>query len=73
MSDSQKTRITYKLEPSYDGTFTVRIYSAQQVKTAQEGLAMIKSLYMLEDPDDVSPTIEVTGVNAVDLLLGLEK
>jgi hypothetical protein len=72
-TEKPKTRITYKLEPNYDGKFSVRIYTAHTVETAQEGLDMIRSMYMLEDPDEVSPTVEVTGVDAVDLVFGLEK
>lgn len=72
-TEKPKTRIAYKLEPNYDGKFNVRIFTSHTVETAHEGLAIIKSMYMLEDPDDVSPSVEFTGVDAVDLVLGLEK
>ena len=73
MKDLDKVRISYKLEPTYGGKWAIRIFTVQEVGSAEEGLNMIKSMYMLEDPDSVNPSIEVVGIDAVDLLLGLEK
>jgi hypothetical protein len=68
-----KNRVTYVLEESYGGKWSIRIFSNMNVESAEEGLATIKSMYMLEDPDEVDASIEVKGNVAVDLILGLGK
>lgn len=73
MSDKQKTRVSYTLEESYGGKWSVRIFTNHEVDSAETGMAMIKSMYLLEDPDDINPSIEIKGVVAVDLMFGLEK
>jgi hypothetical protein len=72
MSDKPKTRVNYTLEESYGGKWSVRIFTHHEVESAKAGMDMIKSMYMLEDPNDINPSIEVKGVEAVDLMFGLE-
>lgn len=73
MSDKPKTRIRYGLEEGYNGKYSVTVYTKHEVNTVEEGFHMIKSMYMLEDPADIDPSIELRGVPAVDIVFGLEK
>lgn len=71
MSES-KTRIRYGLEEGYNGKYSVTVYSKHEVNTVEEGFNMIKSMYVLEDPADIDPSIELRGIPALDLVFNLE-
>lgn len=74
MSDKKKTRVDYELEPSWDGAgYRVKIHTYIPVESAQEALAMMMSMYKLENPDDVDITVSVKGNDAVKILFGMEK
>lgn len=68
---SDKVRLTYKLEESYDGKWDVVIYSREKFASAEIALETIKSMYKLEDPNDIDASIEVRGNTALDLLFGI--
>jgi hypothetical protein len=72
MSDS-KTRIRYSLEEGYNGKYSVSVYTKHEVDTVEEGFNMIKSMYVLEDPADIDPSIEIRGVPGLDIVFNLEK
>lgn len=72
MSDKPKTRIRYGLEEGYNNTYSVTVYTKHQVNTVEEGFNMIKSMYMLEDPADIDPSVELRGVPALDIVFNLE-
>ena len=71
MSES-KTRIRYGLEEGYNGKYTVTVYTKHEVDTVEAGFNMIKSMYMLEDPADIDPSVELRGVSALDIVFNLE-
>lgn len=70
MSES-KTRIRYGLEEGYNGKYSVTVYSKHEVDTVEEGFNMIKSMYVLEDPADIDPSIELRGIPALDLVFNM--
>jgi hypothetical protein len=67
----EKDRVNYTLKPAYSGGWEVTIYTAQKFKSAAEGLEAIRSMYLLEDPDEVEASIEVKGNVALDRLFKL--
>lgn len=71
MSES-KTRIRYGLEEGYQGKYSVTVYSKHEVDSVEDGFNMIKSMYVLEDPADIDPSIELRGIPALDLVFNLE-
>lgn len=71
MSES-KTRIRYGLEEGYNGKYSVTVYSKHEVDSVEDGFNMIKSMYVLEDPADIDPSIELRGIPALDLVFNLE-
>jgi hypothetical protein len=73
-TEKKKTRVHYELEPTWDNKgWNVTINTIMPTETPQEALEMIKSMYKLEDPDDIDVRVSVRGTTAVDVLFGLEK
>lgn len=70
--NESKTRIRYSLEEGYQGKYTVSVYTKHEVDTVEEGFNMIKSMYLLEDPADIDPSIELRGIPALDILFNVE-
>jgi hypothetical protein len=73
-TEKKKTRVHYELEPTWGNKgWNVTINTVMPTETPQEALEMIKSMYKLEDPDEVEVSVSVKGNEAVDVLFGLEK
>lgn len=74
MSEKKKTRVHFELEPTWNNDgWNVTINSIIPAETPQEALAMIISMYKLENPNDIDVRVSVRGNSAVDVLFGLEK
>lgn len=67
----EKDRINYTLKPAYGGGWEATIYSTVKYRSAAEGLEAIRSMYLLEDPDEVEASIEIKGNVALDRLFKL--
>jgi hypothetical protein len=73
-TEKKKTRVHYELEPTWDNKgWNVTINTIIPAETPQEALEMMMSMYKLEDPDDIDVRVSVRGIEAVDVLFGLEK
>ena len=70
--NESKARIRYGLEEQYNGKFLVSVYTKHEVDSVEEGFNMIKGMYLLEDPADIDPSIELRGIPALDIVFNLE-
>ncbi len=68
---SDKERVRYTMRENYKGAWEVEVYSTQTFATAEVALTAIKSMYMLEDPNDIEASIEVRGNTGIDTLFGI--
>lgn len=73
MADKKKTRVDYEVEKDYSGGWRVRTTAWMPAESASEAIMMMKSMYKLEDPDDVDVHVTVRTTEAVDILFGVER
>jgi hypothetical protein len=73
MADKKKTRVDYEVEKDYTGAWRVRTTAWIPAETASEAIMMMKSMYNLEDPNEIDVHVTVRSTEAVDILFGLDR